>query len=125
MYCIEQPLPSCERLDLRRSGGRFAPRSGEERSEIFRADQRKEQVDEEDQRDDSNNDVFHRSDPIEGIRIANAQAEEADDYQHENEVHHEPTLPGLELVGWALARLHDLRDSSHAWHFPHHVAKAG
>jgi hypothetical protein len=79
-------------LDLRRFGGRFAPRSGEKRSEVFRANQRKEQVDEKAQRDDSNNDVFHASDPIEGIRIGNGQAEEADDCQHENEVHHEPTL---------------------------------
>jgi hypothetical protein len=73
-------------------------RSGEKRSETFRANQRPEQVDEKAQRDDSNNDVFHGSDPIEGIRIANAQGKEADDCQHENEIHHEPMLLRLDAV---------------------------
>ncbi len=65
---------------------------------MFRADQREEQVHEKAQRYDSNNDVFHGSDPIEGMGIGNAQAEEADDRQHVNEIHHEPTLLRLDSV---------------------------
>jgi hypothetical protein len=65
---------------------------------ILRADQRKEQVHEQAQRHDSNNEVFHGSDPIEGIGIGNAHGKEADDCQHEYEVHHEPKSPRLDSV---------------------------
>jgi hypothetical protein len=65
---------------------------------VFRANQRKEQVDEKAQRHDSNDDVFHGSDPIEGIGIGNAQPEKADDCQHVNEIHHEPTLLRFDSV---------------------------
>ena len=61
-------------------------RSGEKRLETFRANQREEQVDEQAQRHDSNDDVFHGSDPIEGIGIANTKDKEADDSQHENKI---------------------------------------
>jgi hypothetical protein len=65
---------------------------------VFRANQRKEQVNEKAQRHDSNNDVFHGSDPIEGMGIGNAQGKEADDCQHVNEIHHGPTLLRLDSV---------------------------
>ena len=65
---------------------------------VFRANQRKEQVHEKAQRHDSNNDVFHGSDPIEGISVGNTHGKEADDCQHVNEIHHEPTLLRLDSV---------------------------
>ena len=70
-------------------------------SENFRAKQRKKQVDEKAQRHDSHNDVFHRSDPIEGIGIGDGQGEKADYRQDVNEVHHEPVL--LESWRWVAA----------------------
>jgi hypothetical protein len=65
---------------------------------VFRADQREEQVDKNAQRHDTNDDVFHGSDPIEGIGIGNAQRKKADDCQNVNEVHHEPTLLRFDSV---------------------------
>ena len=59
---------------------------------VFRANQRKEQVNEKAQGHDSNDDVFHGSDPIEGMGVGNAEGKEADDCQNVNEVHHERTL---------------------------------
>ena len=85
-------------MDLRRFGRRLTPRPGEKRSKNLRANQRKEQVDEKAQRHGSDNNVFHESDPIEGIGIADAEGKEGDDGQHENEIHHERTLLRFDSV---------------------------
>jgi len=65
---------------------------------MLRADQRKEQVNEKAERHDSDNEVFHGSDPIEGIGVANTDDKETNDYRHVYEIHHGSMLLRLDGV---------------------------
>jgi hypothetical protein len=77
MYCIEGPVLS----------------------EAFRTDQRPEEIDEQTQRRDSDNDVFHHGlNPPEGVDVKNTDPEKTDRGQNEDKVHHD-SAPILVLVG--------------------------
>jgi hypothetical protein len=56
-------------------------------SETFRPDQRPEEVNQNAQGNGSHDDVFHGSNPIEGVGVADADDKEADDCRDVNEIH--------------------------------------